>query len=504
MDLSFVLDGLWTALQPINLLWLILGAFLGTIVGILPGLGPATGVAVLIPLTFGMEPVSALILMAAIYYGALFGGSRSSILINTPGDGSSIAATFDGYPMTKNGQAGQAMSIAAIASLIGGVMAIFGFIFLAIPLANFALNFGPAEYLFLFFFALSAVVALSIGNMVKGFITMFLGLGISTIGIDLQTGVHRHTFDIPHFTEGISFVVIIIGIYAIGEVLYNMFANKQPKDVDGKSIGSKWFTKDQWKRSIAPIVRSGPIGFFLGVLPGSGGTISSLLAYSTERQISKNKKQFGKGAVEGLVAPESANSSAAVGSLIPMLTMAIPGSATTAVMLGALVMIGITPGPLLFENSPDLVWTLINSMFIGNIILVIINIAMVGVLVKILKTPPRVLYPIVLILSFIGAYTLGYSTIDFYILIFAGVLGLFMRLLDYPIVPLILALIVGGEMEQNLRRSLVIYDQPVDMLFASPITIVLALLTLLSFSYPLLIKLVKRKRSTNKDTPAST
>ncbi|CEI83265.1 tripartite tricarboxylate transporter TctA [Oceanobacillus oncorhynchi subsp. incaldanensis] len=495
MDVNIILDGLWTALQPANLLWLLLGAVLGTIVGILPGLGAATGVAVLIPLTFGMEPVSALILMAAIYYGALFGGSRSSILINTPGDGSSIAATFDGYPMTKKGLAGQAMSIAAMASLIGGVMAIFGFIFLAIPLANFALNFGPAEFLLLFLFALSAVVTLSQGNIIKGFLTMFLGLGISTIGVDLQSGVHRFTFGLPHLTDGINFIVIIIGIYAIGEVLYNLLKPQYSGKSNGQDIGSKWFTKEQWKRSLAPIIRSGPIGFFLGVLPGSGGTIASLLSYSTEKQISKNKDEFGKGAVEGLVAPESANSASAVGSLIPMLTMGIPGSGTTAVMLGALVMIGITPGPLLFENSPDTIWTLINSMFIGNIILVIINILMVGMLVKILKTPPNVLYPIVLILSFLGAYTLGYSTIDFYILIIAGVIGLLMRILNYPVVPLILALIVGGDMEQNFQRAMIVYDSPMDILFASPIAIVLALLTVLSLCYPLIAKVFKRRKA---------
>ncbi|GAJ98297.1 LOW QUALITY PROTEIN: tricarboxylate transport membrane protein TctA [Geomicrobium sp. JCM 19055] len=493
MDFSIIIDGLFTALQPINLMWLVIGAILGTIVGILPGLGPATGIAVLIPLTFGMEPISALILMAAIYYGALFGGSRSSILINTPGDGSSIAATFDGYPMTKKGQAGQAMSIAAIASLIGGVMAIFGFIFLAIPLAQFALNFGPAEYVMLFIFALSAVVALSMGNIAKGFLTMFIGLGISTIGVDLQSGVHRFTLDVPHLTDGIDFIVIIIGIYALGEVLYNMFNINKAKKPD-QNIGSKWFTKEQWKKILAPILRSGPIGFFLGILPGSGGTISSLLAYSTQKQIAKNKEEYGKGAVEGLVAPESANSSAAVGSMIPMLTMAIPGSGATAVMLGALIMIGIQPGPLLFENSPDLVWTLINSMFIGNIILVIINIAMVGMLVKVLHTPPKVLYPLVLVLSFLGAYTLGYSTVDFYILILAGVLGLLLRVLNYPVVPLILALIVGNDMEQNFMRATVIYDGPVSILFASPITIGLALLTILSLSYPLIIKLLGRRK----------
>ncbi|MCM3549615.1 tripartite tricarboxylate transporter permease [Shouchella clausii] len=494
MEWSVVLEGLLTALQPINLIWLLFGALLGTIVGILPGLGPATGVAVLIPLTFGMNPASALILMSAIYYGALFGGSRSSILINTPGDGSSIAASFDGYPMTLKGQAGQAMSIAAMASLFGGIMAIFGFIFLAIPLADFALRFGPAEYVMLFLFTLSAVVALSSGQMIKGFASMFLGLALSTIGIDLQSGVHRFTLGIPHFTDGINFIVIIIGIYALGEVLYNLFSNKNAIKNSHQRLGSKWFTKEQWKRSMGPIFRSGPMGFFLGVLPGSGGTISSLLAYSTEKQLSKRKDEFGKGAVEGLVAPESANSSAAVGSMIPMLTMGIPGSGTTAVMLGALVMIGITPGPLLFEKSPDLVWTLINSMFLGNLLLVAINILMVGLLIKVLRTPANILYPIVLVLSFMGAYTLGYSTIDFYLLIIAGVVGLLMRVLNYPVTPLILALIVGEEMEQSMRRTAIIYENPQAVIVASPIATVLFLLTVLSLCYPLIVKILQRKK----------
>nr|WP_227003925.1 tripartite tricarboxylate transporter permease [Salicibibacter halophilus] len=500
MDMSIILDGLVTALQPINLLLLVLGALLGTIVGILPGLGPATGIAVLIPLTFGMEPVSALILMTAIYIGALFGGSRSSILINTPGDGSSVAATFDGYPMTKKGQAGQAMSIAAIASLVGGIMAVFGFIFLAIPLADFALNFGPAEFVLLFLFALSIVVTLSMGNTIKGFLSMFIGLGIATIGVDLQSEVQRFTFGVPELIEGVDFIVVIIGIYAIGEVLYNLFNLNQPKATDHK-IGSKWFTKEQWKRSLAPIVRSGPLGFFLGTLPGSGGTISSLFAYSAQRQLSKDPAEYGKGKVEGLVAPESANSASAVGALIPTLTMAIPGSGATAVMLGALIMIGVTPGPLLFEDSPDMIWTLINSMFIGNIILVILNIALVGVLMKVLHTPPKVLYPVILLLSFIGVYTLGYTTVDFYILLIAGVIGLLMRVMNYPVVPLILALIVGGDLEQEFQRSLVIYDNALGILFASPITIVLGILTLLSLLYPLLsVWLKNRKRK--KETPS--
>lgn len=443
IDMTNVMEGLMVALQPQNILFVILGGFLGTVVGMLPGLGPATAVAVLIPITFGMDPTSALVLMAAIYYGAMYGGSRSSILLNTPGDGSAIAATFDGYPMAKKGRAGEALAMSAISSLIGGIIAIAGFILLAKPLASFALEFGPAEYFWLMVFTLSAIVSLSKGAMVKGFISMCIGLLLSTVGVDLQSGVHRFTFGIPQLSEGIDFLVIIIGVYAVAEVLYNYLTIDRPFGKDKKNVGRIWFTKDQWKKSKWPILRSGPLGFLIGVLPGAGGSIASMLTYSTEKQLSKNPDEFGKGAIQGVAAPESANNAASVGAFIPLLTMGIPGSGTTAVILGALIMLGLQPGPLLFQNSPDMVWTLVNSMFIGNIFLVIMNIALVGLLVKILDTPPKVLYPIILVLAFIGTYTLSYSIIDFYILVIFGLLGLFMKVLKFPIAPLILAVIVG-------------------------------------------------------------
>ncbi|OYD07864.1 tripartite tricarboxylate transporter permease [Paludifilum halophilum] len=482
-----------TALQPTNLLWLAFGGFLGTVVGMLPGLGPATAVAVLIPITFGMDPTTALIMMVAIYSGAMYGGSRSSILLNTPGDGSAIAATFDGYPMAKKGQAGQALAMSAIASLIGGLIAVVGFVLLAAPLADFALKFGPAEYFLLMLFTLSAIVSLSMGNMTKGFISMSVGLLLSTVGIDLQSGVYRFTFGLPQLSEGIDFLVVIIGIYAVGEVLYNYLSIDKPLGKK-KRVGEKWITKEQWKRSKWPMIRSGPLGFLIGVLPGAGGSIASMLSYTTERQLSKRSDQFGKGAIEGVAAPESANNAASVGAMIPLLTMGIPGSGTTAVMLGAVIMLGVKPGPLLFENDPNMVWSLVNSMFIGNILLVMINILLVGLFVKILDTPPKVLYPLILVLAFIGTFTLNYSIVDFYLLMIFGVIGLFMKMLKFPIAPLILALIVGGDMEQNFRKSLVASDGGLDIFFASPICIALIGLTILSVCYPLIVNGIKRKK----------
>ncbi|MGP4079955.1 tripartite tricarboxylate transporter permease [Pseudalkalibacillus sp. R45] len=484
------------SVEPINILWVIIGGILGTIVGMLPGLGPATAVAVLIPITFGMDPVSAIILMAAIYYGAMYGGSRSSILLNTPGDGSAIAATFDGYPMARKGQAGQALAISAVASFIGGLIAVVGFIFLAEPLADFALKFGPAEYFLLMLLTLSAIVSLSLGKMVKGFIAMLLGLLLSTIGIDTQTGVYRFTMGIPHLSDGIDFLIVIIGVYAIGEVLYNFLTIDKEKK-EKKEVGKVWFTKEQWKRSKWPILRSGPLGFIVGVLPGAGGSIASMISYSTEKQLSKKPEEFGDGAVEGLAAPESANNAASVGAMIPLLTMGIPGSGTTAVMLGALIMLGLRPGPLLFENQPEIAWTLVNSMFIGNIVLVIVNILLVGLLIKILDTPAKVLYPIIVLLAFIGTYTLSYNVIDFFLLLIFGVFGLFMKVFDIPIAPLVLALIVGAEMEQNFRKAVLSSDGNLSIFISNPICIGLIILILLSLFYPLVIKAFKKKADKN-------
>jgi putative tricarboxylic transport membrane protein len=502
MDGGSFVDGLMLSLQPINIFWIIIGGFLGTVVGMLPGLGPATAVAVLIPITFGMDPVSAIILMAAIYYGAMYGGSRSSILLNTPGDGSAIAATFDGYPMAKKGQAGEALAISAVASFIGGLIAVVGFIFLAEPLASFALKFGPAEYFLLMLLTLSAIVALSIGKMVKGFLAMMMGLTLSTVGIDTQTGVYRFTMDIPHLSEGIDFLIVIIGVYAIGEVLYNLLTIDQEKK-EKKKVGRVWFTKEQWKRSKWPILRSGPIGFLIGVLPGAGGSIASMIGYTTEKQISKKPEEFGKGAPEGLAAPESANNAASVGAMIPLLTMGIPGSGTTAVMLGALIMLGLRPGPLLFEQQPETAWALVNSMFIGNIVLIIINILLVGLLVKILDTPSKVLYPIIVILAFIGTYTLSYSTIDFFLLLIFGFVGLLLKVMDFPLAPLVLALIVGAEMEQNFRKALLSSNGSFDIFFSSGVSIALVVLTIVSLLYPLIFKFFKKRSGVNTPDQAS-
>ena len=327
---------------------------------------------------------------------------------------------------------------------------------------------------------------------------MALGLLITTIGVDSQSGVYRYTFDIPHLSEGIDFLVVIIGIYAVGEVLYNILLLNDDSQRIKESVGKTWITKEQWKRSFWPMIRQSPVGFLIGILPGAGGSIASMISYSTEQQLSKKSDEFGKGAPEGLAAPESSNNAAAVGAFIPMLTMGIPGSGTTAVILGALIMLGLQPGPMLFQNQPDVVWTFINSLFIGNIALVIMNILLIGVLIKILKTPPKVLYPIILVLAFIGTYTLGYSIVDFAILMIFGVIGLFMKILNIPTAPLILAVIIGHQLEQNFRMASVSYDNVFAMMTASPIAILFAVLTVSSVFLPMILGRLSRVKVNNK------
>ena len=484
------------ALTPMNLIWVTIGGFLGTIIGMLPGLGPATGVAVLLPLTFSMGPTAALITMGGVYYGAMYGGSRASILINTPGDGAAVAATFDGYPMTLKGRAESALAVSAIASFIGGVFATFCMVVIAIPVARFALKFGPAEYFMLFIFALSATASMTEGNRLRGFIATILGLMIATIGIDGQSGVSRFTMGILELQSGIDFLIVIIAVYALGEV-FKSFKNIDTGNTNvQKKFGRIWLSREEWKRSVWPILRSAPVGFFVGALPGAGGTMASLMSYNNEKQISKHPEEFGKGAIEGLAAPESANNAASVGAMIPMLTLGIPGSGTTAVMMGALLLLGLQPGPMLFQQQPLIIWGLIASMFVGNVILAVMNIPLAGLLVRVLSVPPKILYPIVLGLAFVGAYAISYSVMDFYLLVLFGLAGYFMSKTKFPATPMILAVIVGNNMEQSFRRAYKIADGDIGIFFGSPICLILFTLTVFSVAYPIIRGLLNKRRAT--------
>lgn len=494
-SLKFLAEGFGVAIQPINIMWVTLGGVLGTIIGMLPGLGPATGVAILLPLTFTMGPVAALITMGGVYYGAMYGGSRASILINTPGDGAAVAATFDGYPMALQGRAEQALAISAIASFIGGTVATIIMAFVAIPVSRFALKFGPAEYFMLFLFALSATASMTEGNPIKGFISMVFGLMVATIGTDPQSGVNRFTFGILELQSGIDFLIIIIAMYALGEVLKSFKNIEEGKKKMQTKFGKIWISMAEWKRCIMPIIRSSPFGFIIGALPGAGGTMAALMSYNNEKQLSKHPEEFGKGAIEGVAAPEAANNAASVGAMIPMLALGVPGSGTTAVMMGALLMLGLQPGPTLFTTQTQIVWGLIASMFIGNIILAVVNIPLAGLLVRVLSIPPKVLYPIVLGLTFIGTYAISYTTHDFYILIIFGLIGYLMGKANIPSSPMVLAVIIGNGMEQYFRRAYKVSDGDISIFVRSPICIILIILTIASILYPVIKSLYKKQKS---------
>jgi len=492
--LTNLFNGFLIASTPYHILMVTIGGVLGTIVGMLPGLGPATGVAVLLPLTFSMGPTAALITMCGVYYGAMFGGSRSSILINTPGDGAALAATFDGYPMARQGRAEAALAISAIASFIGGTVSAVFMVFVANPIADFALKFGPAEYFLLMIAALAMTASMSEKNMLKGFIATIIGLIITTVGIDAQSGVPRFTFGILELQTGIDFLVAIIGIYALGEVFKSFRSLQDGTKKPQTKFKKIWITKEEWKKSMWPIIRSTPLGFFIGALPGAGGTMASLMAYNNERNFSKHPEEFGKGAIEGLAAPEAANNAASVGALIPMLTLGIPGSGTTAVMMGALLMLGIQPGPLLFSQHPDIAWGLIASMFIGNVILAVINIPLAGVLVRVLAIPAKILYPLVLGLAFVGCYAISNSVIDFYLLTIFGVLGYVMSKVDLPSAPLVLGCIVGGTMEQSYRQAMTISNGSMKIFFSSGVALALILITIVSIFYPIIKSSYAKKK----------
>jgi len=483
--LANLLLGFQNALTPTNLLWVVIGSFLGTLVGMLPGVGPATGIAILIPVSYGMDPTTALITMCAIYYGAMFGGSIASIMINTPGDASSIVTCFDGFRMAQKGRAGAALATSAIASFIGGMIACAMVVVLAQPAASVALKFGPAEMFALILFAMTAAVTLADGKLLRGCVSLFIGLVVASIGIDGQTGILRYTMGLDVLQDGVDFLVAIIGAYAISEV-FNGYAEKNVVyNIDTKSIGQVMITKEDWKAIWLPIVRSTPIAFFLGCLPGIGGSMTSLIAYTTERQMSKNPENFGKGDIVGVAAPEAANNASSTASIIPMLAIGIPSSGTTAVMLGALMMLGVQPGPMLFEQHPEIAWGVIASMFIGNIVLVIMNMPMVPYIAKLLALPQKLLLPIIICLAFMGTYMMNYSSFDFFLLILFGLMGFAMQKLDIPIPPLVLALILGDTLEKTFRQAMVASSGSLSVFKDKPIALTFLALAAVSLLYSL-------------------
>jgi putative tricarboxylic transport membrane protein len=495
-----ILNGFLVCIQPINLWYTFIGVFLGTIIGVLPGIGPSAGIALLIPVTFGMNPTSALIMMCGIYYGTKYGGSTTAILIRTPGEAASVMTSIDGYEMARKGRAGAALAVSAIGSFIAGTLGVIGLTVFAVPLASMALKFGPAEYFTLMLFAMTAVSTLTGKSAAKGLLATILGLMIATIGIDLQSGQARFTMGVAEFQDGVGFVVVVVGLFAVAEVfrgLEDIYKGTGAKAM--KITGKLWLTKEEWTRSIGPIWRGGIIGFIIGVLPGAGGTIASIMSYTTEKRLSKNPEEFGKGAIEGVAGPESANNSDTAGAMVPLLTLGIPGGGATAVLMGAFIMYGIQPGPLLFQNRPDLVWGLINSMYIGNVMLLILNLPLIGIFVQLLRIPSGILYPLIIAISVIGAYAINGSMTDLYLILIFGVIGYVFDKVDIPVAPLVLSLVLGGMMEQSFRQAMTISGGSPKIFFGSAITITLVVMSVISILMPFILPKLKKYKEEGKD-----
>ncbi|MBF9031591.1 tripartite tricarboxylate transporter permease [Rhodobacterales bacterium HKCCE3408] len=485
-------DGFVIAMTWENMLFAVLGCFLGTIFGALPGLGPSNGVAILIPLAFslGLGPVASLILLTSVYYGAMYGGRISSILLNIPGDEPAMMTCLDGYPMAQKGMAGEALSLSGIASFVGAFIATWGLIFLAPQLVRFALLFGPAEYFALFALAFATLGGISSTNQAKSAVAAMIGLGLACIGVDTQTGVPRMTFGEVHLYDGIDFLVAIVGLFALSEVFIFLEHRHGQADASGKqmTIGRLTPPWSMIKSCTPSMLRTSVIGFVAGVLPGAGASLGSFLSYSMEKQIvDREGKTFGKGDPRGVAAPEAGNNAAAGGALVPMLSLGVPGSGTTAVLLAVLLSLNITPGPLLFTNNPDVVWGLIAALFIANFVLLAMNIPMVGIFTRVLLVPPRYLMPAVAMISFVGIYGLTGSSFDLLMMIGFGVMGWVFRKLDIPLVPIILGTLLGNQMENNLRRAVTISNGDWWTLVGSPLAIGLWIVAFVGFVLPIII-----------------
>ena len=476
--------GFGVAVTPMNLLLALIGVFLGTVIGVLPGIGPMTGIALLIPLTFSLNPTSAIILMAGIYYGAMYGGSTTSILVNTPGESSSVVTCIDGYEMAKRGRAGPALAAAAIGSFVAGTFATLMLMVFGPWVARIALNFGPPEFFSLMVAGLTVVTSLAGRSVIKALLSTIFGLAIATIGIDNQSGVPRFTFGNPELMDGLEFLVVAIGLFALSEVLVNL-ANLAEAVQERLSIkGRLWLTKEDWKRFIPSCIRGTLSGFFVGGIAGAGAAVASFVSYGLEKKASKYRDELGTGAIEGVTGPESANNAAAGGALIHLLCLGIPGSGTTAIMLGALLMIGLQPGPLLFQQQPQFVWGLIASMYIGNLMLLVLNLPLVGMWVKLLDVPLYLLLLFIILFSFLGVYTMNNSVQDLLLMVGFGVIGYLMKRLDIPASPVILGMVLGKLMEEKMRQSLVISDGSLMIFLTRPISLFLLILAVVSITNP--------------------
>jgi putative tricarboxylic transport membrane protein len=487
-----LLHGFETALQAGNLLWALIGVVLGTIVGILPGIGPALTVALLLPVTFNLEPVSAFIMFAGIYYGAMYGGSTTSILMNTPGESGSMITALDGYRMARAGRASSALATAAIGSFVAGTIGTIGLAFVAPVLVEFALSFGPAEYFALMVVGFMTISAVLGDTPLRGLVSLFFGLALGLVGIDLQTGQARYTFGIPQLLDGIDVVVLVVGLFAVGETLHVASRLKQESAVV-KVKGWTWMTREDWARSWKPWLRGALLGFPLGALPVGGAEIPTFFSYWLERKLSSRRDEFGKGAIEGVAGPEAANNASAAGVLVPLLTLGLPTSATAAILLASFQQYNLQPGPLLFASSPELVWGLIASLFLGNAMLLVLNLPLAPVWARLLEIPQSLLYGGILVFATLGTYSLNNSVFDVGLMYGIGVVGFAMRQLRIPVAPAIIGLILGPLAEQQFRRALAIAEGSATVFFTRPLSAAILGIGAIVFLAPLLWNLRRRR-----------
>ncbi len=467
---QFLINGFGEALTWTNLFYCFVGVSFGMFIGVLPGLGPTAGTAILLPLTFSLEPISAIIMLSGIYYGSMYGGTITSVLINTPGEAASLVTCFDGHPLAKQGRAGVALGVSAIGSFIGGCVAILGLVLLGPTLSKFALNFGPPEFFALVFMGMSLLIGLMGKSLIKGLIAALFGLMIAFIGIDQSTGIMRFTFGQTNLASGIDFICVAMGLYGLSELFISAEERMSKKAEKPAKIDSLFPRKGEWRPTLNSIGRGSVLGFLIGLIPGTNSVIPTVLSYSLEKKVAKDPSRFGKGALEGVAGPETANNAYSGGALIPLFTLGIPSSPTIAVLLGALIMHGLTPGPTLFQKEPDFVWAIIASLFIGNAILLILNLPLANVWAKITMVPFKVLFPVIIMIIIVGTYSLNNSLYDVGIMFIFGIIGYLLKKVDIPLAPIILAFVLGKILESTLIQSLTIFNGNILGFFTRPIS----------------------------------
>ncbi len=482
------------ALEPLNILFCFLGCLVGTFVGVLPGLGPAASISLLLPLTFLMPPEASIIMLGGLYYGTMYGGSTTSILLNIPGEAASVVTCLDGYQMAKKGRAGPALGIAAFGSFIAGTFGTFLIMVLAPPLAKLALKFGPPEFVGLVFLGLTLVTSLSGGSKAKALMMAVVGLLLSYVGIDIVTGRERFTFGISTISGGFDMVPIAMGLFGISEVLINLTQPEEKREIFNTSVRELMPSQQDWKDSAGPIGRGSIVGFLLGIIPGGGGMLSSFVSYAMEKKLAKHPENFGLGDIRGVAGPESANNAGAQGAFIPMLTMGIPCNVTLAILMGALMIHGVTPGPLMLAEHPRVFWGVIGSMYIGNIMLLLLNLPLIGLWVKMLKVPYAFLFPFIFLFCLIGAFTIGNNTSDILIMIIFGVVGFLMKKGGFEPAPLVLAFVLGPMFENAFRQSLIISRGDLSIFITKPLAAAFIFVSLALLTWPVVSKLFKKHR----------